>query len=179
MTLEKFDEKLKKVEMYIAIIISGVSAFTLMFLITADVIAKRGFLNPITGVYEMVQYIFMPLIVFPGLALCYSSNLLPKFDLLHSNIGKKANYGLEIFRMIVEILVFIIMFRFSFSLVAKGLANMDAVPMGKSTLATWPVYFLSPIGFGLLLLQVIVTRILNVKKFKKEAAETKKSEEQH
>lgn len=154
----KFKTLLRNVE-WITAMISGVSAIFMIVMIAIDVGMRNFFNDPIAGVFEITQYACMPLCVFPAMAFAYQQNVLPKFDGLSGHQNDTVRFITNIITGVVEIIIFAIMFRFSWTFAFNGMADKMTVTAGTGNLAIWPFYFFAPIGFTLLFIEVIVSHV--------------------
>ncbi len=154
--LDKLDAGLRKIEKALVIFAGFVAVFG-MLMITLDVILKRGFSHPITGSYEIMYAILMPLIICPVLAYVYAENVLPKFTLLSSKYNRAMKIVTSCLTAAVEIFVFALVFRYSFNTLIRAFAQHTTVQSGSGNLSTYPVYIVLPVGMGILFLQVIVS----------------------
>lgn len=148
----------RKVQMATALI-SGITASVMIVMISADVFMRNFFNSPIAGVYELTQYACMPLCVFPALAFAYAEKVLPKFEGISKHGNPKVRIIFNTFTGIIEIVTFSLVFYFSWQFAMNGLADHMAVTAGKQNLPIWPFYFFSPIGFTLLLIEIVITQI--------------------
>lgn len=58
--INRFDHLLQKVEHFL-MLVAGVLTFMVMFLVTVDIVMKNVINRPLSGVYEMVVYVFIAL----------------------------------------------------------------------------------------------------------------------
>ncbi len=153
--IEKIHHFLKN----IGVMIAGISLISMMLLIVIDVALRNLFNIIISETYQVVQYYLMPIAVFPALAYTYSSGVLPRFgDLIDrlAPIHKKiASHTL----LIIEIIIAILLIYFGFRFAITGMLDKMAVPIGSRLFPLYPLYFLFPLGFILVLLEVLISHI--------------------
>lgn len=135
--------------------ISGLAIFAMMWIIVIDVLMRNIFNKPLVGTYEIVQYYLMPLAIFPALAFAYWSGVLPRLSELISKLPEGVQRFHRWLILLVELLVFTLMTYYGFLFALSGLQESMAIPVGGKLLLVWPVYFLVPIGFFFVLVEVI------------------------
>ncbi|MFV8828091.1 TRAP transporter small permease [Alkalihalobacterium sp. APHAB7] len=149
------NEKLK----LIGVFIGGLAAVFMMLIIVADVFMRNIFTSPISGTYEIVQYFLMPLAIFPALAYTYSSGVLPRLGELVEkapNGFKKVSTWIII---IIEITIFTLLTIYGWKFAMAGVGDQMAIAVGGKLTPVYPVYFLIPIGFGLIVIEVLLSAI--------------------
>lgn len=150
--LEKINEGLRNIGKYI----SGFAILGMMFLIVADVFMRNVLGTPLTGTYEVVQYFLMPMAIFPALGYAYWSGVLPRL----SELISKAPVWFEKFHrlliLVIDTFVFSLLTYFGFLFAMSGLKDHMAIPIAGSLVPVWPVYFLVPIGFLFVLMEIVL-----------------------
>lgn len=150
--LEKVNIVLRNIGKYL----SGIAIFLMMFLIVADVFMRNVFGNPLSGTYEIVQFFLMPMAIFPALGYVYWVGVLPRL----SEIIAKSPQGFQKFNnlliLVIDLVVFALLTYYGFLFAMSGFESQMAVPLGGSLVSVWPVYFLVPVGFLFVLLEVIL-----------------------
>ncbi|WP_142247946.1 TRAP transporter small permease [Alkalihalobacterium alkalinitrilicum] len=153
--VENINEKLKLVGVYTG----GIAAVAMMLIIVADVFMRNVFTSPISGTYEIVQFFLMPLAIFPALAYTYSSGVLPRLG----ELVEKAPQGFKKVStwviLIIEIIIFTLLTIYGWKFAMAGVSDQMAVAVGGKLTPVYPVYFLIPIGFGLIVIEVLLSAI--------------------
>lgn len=177
--MNKINSVIRKICKITALISGGVSLF-MVVIITCDVLARNLFGHPIVGVYEITQYVCMPLTVLPALSYAYFEGMLPKFELIKESHHKALRWITLILTAVVEILVFVLMAWGAWQYAINGTINQDATYSGTNMFPIWPFYWLSPIGFTVLAITVVfnhINKIWNLVKGNNGSLAEKVSEE--
>lgn len=142
-------------------LISGVAIFGMMCLIIADV-ASRNFLGgSIAGSFEIAENYFMPLAVFPALAYVYGSGILPRMDLLMHRFPRRAQAGVIHVLLLLEVCVLSLLVYYTWGYAVDGMERSVSFPAGGSLYTLWPLYFLVPLGFAMVLVEVVFAIVKN------------------
>ncbi|WP_027962953.1 TRAP transporter small permease [Halalkalibacillus halophilus] len=152
-------EKVKLVGVWI----SGISLFGMMLFIVMDVILRNVFSASLSGGFEMVQNYFMTLTVFPALAYVYASGVLPKMDLLMVKLTNSSKKMLIYGMVLLEILVLGIMFYFTILYALDGLERGMSFPAAGTLYPIYPLLFLVPLAFAMVIIENIFIIIRNLK----------------
>ncbi|HZW67415.1 MAG TPA: TRAP transporter small permease [Pseudogracilibacillus sp.] len=135
---------------------SGAAIFLMMLAIVFDVFMRNVFGIPITGTYEVVQYILMPMAIFSALGFVYWVGVLPSL----TELLEKAPAGFQKFNKIlinlIDLVIFSLLTYYSIIFALSGVTSGNAVPVGGKLLIVWPVYFLVPLGFLTVVLEIIL-----------------------
>lgn len=151
-SLEKVNEVLRTIGKYM----SGFAILAMMLIIVADVFMRNVFETPLAGTYEIVQYFLMPLAVFPALGYAYWSGVLPRLSELISKAPPWFEKFNRILILIIDAIVFGMLTYFGFIFAIFGMQDKMAIPMAGTLIPIWPIYFLVPIGFLFVLLEVLL-----------------------
>lgn len=143
-------------------VMSGVCAIVLVGFLCISVFFQRVILRPIVGVYEISQYVLMPLTVMPGFAAAYYLNLLPKLSFL-SNVNNNIwQWFCLILNALVEILVFALMSYGAVRFAIIGTITKTYTFAGSNWFPLYPFYWISPIGFIALEITIIFTHVKKI-----------------
>lgn len=159
--LDKWNRIIEKIVDYVALIGGAVCIFMVAFL-CVSVFAQRVLHNPITGVYEVCQYVIMPLVCLPGFAYAFYYNLLPKFDLLSNKKSAVWQWFCLIANAAVEIVVFALMTYGSYRFAITGTIEHVTTFAGSKMFPLYPFYWFSPIGFTALEVAVVYAHIRKI-----------------
>ncbi|PID20361.1 hypothetical protein CSV61_15330 [Sporosarcina sp. P3] len=143
--------------------ISGFAILAMMIVIVIDVFMRNVFGIPIAGTYEFVQYFLMPLSIFPALSFVYWVGVLPSLTELISKSPIWFKNFNKYLILCVDTGVFGLLTYYSFLFAMSGMADQMAVPIARSLIPVWPVYFLVPIAFLFVLLEVLTRFIRKTK----------------
>lgn len=149
--LEKINQITRDVGKYV----SGFAILAMMFAIVIDVFMRNVFGIPIAGTYEVVQYFLMPLAVFPALSFVYWIGILPSLTELISKSPVWFKSFNKYLILCIDAGVFTLLTYYGFLFAMGGMADQMAVPIARSLIPVWPVYFLVPISFLFVLLEVL------------------------
>lgn len=146
----------------IGILISGISVLVMMFFIVYDVAVRTLFTSSIRGGFEIIQNYMMPLVVFPGLAYVYASGILPKMDLILDKFSEKIQKVMIFLMILVELFVLVSIVHFSWEYAMSGVERKTAFPAGGTLYTLYPIFFLIPIAFVLIIFENIFILIRNI-----------------
>ena len=158
MVFHKFNKIMEKISTILAVL-AGVFILVMLFHIVADVLIRNIFHIVMTGTYERSQYIYMPMIILPALSFTYISGVLPKFDGLSSKGSKSFKLALDIFIAVVELIIFFLLMRYSFTSASLAIGDQKAVAAGSKMVATWWVYCFCPIGFTIMFFTCLAKKL--------------------
>jgi TRAP-type C4-dicarboxylate transport system permease small subunit len=151
--IEKVNNLLNKIGIFIA----GVSVILMMGLIVADVFSRNVLNTSIPGTYEIVQNYFMPLSIFPCLAFAYRSGVLPRIGEVIEKTpgGFQKVVGYMIFA--IEMVIFTLATYYGWIFAMTGVSDQASFPAGGNLIPLYPIMFVIPFGFALVLLEVILS----------------------
>lgn len=142
--------------------ISGISVILMMLMIVYDVAMRTLFSSSIRGGFEIIQNYMMPLVVFPGLAYVYASGVLPKMDLILDKINDGARKILIILMLLIELFVLVLIVQFSWEYAMSGLERKTAFPAAGTLYPLYPLFFLIPIAFAMIVIENVFILIRNL-----------------
>nr|WP_276323861.1 TRAP transporter small permease subunit [Planococcus halocryophilus] len=131
-------------------------------MIVYDVTMRTLFSSSIRGGFEIIQNYMMPLVVFPGLAYVYASGVLPKMDLILERLNKKAKKIMIFFMLLLELFVLVLIVQFSWEYAMSGLDRKTAFPAAGTLYPLYPLFFLIPIAFAMIVIENIFIFIKNI-----------------
>src|SRR5690606_3671389 len=135
---------------------SGISIFLMMFIIVADVFMRNVFGRPISGTYEIVQFFLMPMAIFPALGYVYWVGVLPRLSEIIAKAPKGFQKFNDILMLVIDLIVFTLLTYYGFLFAMSGFESQMAVTLVGALVSVWPFYFLVPIGFLFVLLEVVL-----------------------
>lgn len=153
--IDKINHSLK----VIGVFIGGIAVIMMMLIIVLDVFLRNVFNAPISGTYEIVQYYLMPLAIFPSIAYTYSSGVLPKLTELIEKAPKRFLTFTKYIISIIELIIFSLLTIYGWEFAMTGVKDRMAIPISGNLLPLYPMYFLIPLGFGLVLVEVLLSSI--------------------
>lgn len=146
----------------LGILISCISVLVMMFIIVYDVSVRTLFSGSIRGGFEIIQNYMMPLVVFPGLAYAYASGILPKMDLILERLSEKTQKAVIFLMLLVELFVLVLIVQFSWEYAMSGLERETAFPAAGTMYPLYPLFFLIPIAFAMIVVENIFILIRNI-----------------
>lgn len=143
-------------------LVSGLAIFGMMCFIVADVVSRNFLGGSISGSFEIAQNYFMPLSVFPALAYVYGSGVLPKMDLLMHRFPRVAQDVVVHLLLVVELVVFGLLTYYTWGYAINGMEREVAFPAGGSLYTLWPLFFMVPVGFAMIVVETLFVFVRNV-----------------
>lgn len=143
-------------------LISGASIFAMMLFIVADVVSRNFLSGSISGSFEIVQNYFMPAAVFPALGYVYASGMLPKMELLVPKLREAAQQAVVYFLLVLELVIFAVLAYYTCGYALSGLERREAFPAGGTLYPVWPLFFLVPGGFLLVVAETVFVLVRNL-----------------
>lgn len=143
-------------------IVSGLSIFGMMLFIVYDVAGRNFFGGSIRGGFEIVQNYFMPLSIFPALGYVYASGITPKMDLLMPRMPVRLQAGVVYLLLLLELAVFALLIYFTWGYAMTGMERGMTFPAAGSLYPLWPLLFLVPFGFALVIVETLFVLARNV-----------------
>ncbi|GGC89467.1 hypothetical protein GCM10007216_20270 [Thalassobacillus devorans] len=146
----------------IGIWISGISLFGMMMFIVVDVVLRNVLSDSINGGFEFVQNYFMPLAVFPALAYVYSSGVLPRMDLVLDKFSVPIKRILIFIMVLLEIFILGLIVQFTWEYAVSGLEREMSFPAAGSLYPLYPLFFLIPLSFALIIVENLFILFRNI-----------------
>lgn len=143
-------------------LLSGLAIFGMMVLIVADVVSRNWLGGSISGSFEIVENYFMPVAVFPALAYVYGSGVLPRMDLLMHRAKRGLQDSVVYLLLVLEVVLFSVMAWYSWGYATTGMERESAFPAGGELYPLWPLYFLVPLGFVMVVVETLFVLVNNV-----------------
>ncbi|MFT4414763.1 TRAP transporter small permease [Fredinandcohnia humi] len=145
----------------IGVWVSGISLIGMMFFIVIDVFMRNVLSNSINGGFEIVQNYFMPIVVFPALAYAYSSGVLPKMDLVLEKMRNNLKLVFIFAMLLLEIFILLLMTMYTWDYAMTGLERKMAFPAAGTLYPIYPLFFIIPISFALIIVENVFILIKN------------------
>ena len=143
-------------------LVSGVAIFGMMLFIVADVVSRNYLGGSIAGSFEVAQNYFMPLAVFPALGYVYASGVLPRMDILRDRFPSTVRAVTTYVLLVLELVVFALLIRYTWDYAMSGMDRGVAFPAGGALYTLWPLFFLVPVGFAMVLVETAFVLARNV-----------------
>lgn len=142
--------------------VSGISIFAMMLFIVADVFRRNVFGGSIPGSFEIAQNYFLPLSVFPAIGYVYASGILPRMDLLMPKVSKQLQSLAVHLLLLLEVAIFAVLVYYTWDFATTGMERRQAFPAGGSLYPLWPLFFLVPFGFALVVVETVFVLLRNL-----------------
>lgn len=142
--------------------LSGVAVLAMMSFIVADVISRNFLGGSIPGSFEVAQNYLMPVTVFPALAYVYGTGVLPRMDLLSGRMPTGLRTGLVHALLAIEVVVFAVLVQYTWAYAVDGRERGVSFPAGGDLFTLWPLFFLVPLGFAMVLVETLFVVVRNL-----------------
>ncbi|MEE2056980.1 TRAP transporter small permease [Rhodococcus artemisiae] len=131
--------------------------FIMMIHVTANALLRAFASSPIPNTLEITQYIYLPIIALLGFMAAQARGEHIVADLVTHYFPKWARRGVLAGGYILGVVV---MFGFAWYGLEEALHARDiGKTAGVSTVVAWPVYFLVPLAFGVLTVQLALAAV--------------------
>ncbi|MBY5986880.1 TRAP transporter small permease subunit [Roseovarius atlanticus] len=159
--LSRLDRALLPVERFMALL-SGIAAFSLMFLAAYSVGGRKFFDAPLAGYVDYIE-VLMPLIAIMGISYVQREGGHIRMDILIGNLHGRLLWLLEFVTVLLVLVLMIALvwgawahFDRSFDC-ARPLCSRDStIDIG---LPVWPAKLVVPVAFGVLVLRLILQAV--------------------
>ncbi|MFC4024070.1 TRAP transporter small permease [Oceanobacillus longus] len=147
----------------IGLIISGVSLFTMMLFIVADVLGRNFLSQSIPGNFEIVINYFLPLSVFTAMPYAYGIGVLPRITMVLDRFSDKIRKNIIIGLLLFEVILFSLIIYYSAIYAITGTVEEFAFPAGGNLYPYYFLLYLVPLSFFLVIIEIVFLIIKNVK----------------
>ncbi|OLO37862.1 hypothetical protein BTR23_13030 [Alkalihalophilus pseudofirmus] len=142
--------------------ISGISLFLMMLFIVGDVVSRNFLSRSIPGGYEFVRNYFMPLTLFPALAFAYGTGIFPRITMVVTKFRMVKQRMIVILLLILEGILFFLITYYGLLYAIESSIQGIAFPAGGNLYPIYPLIFLVPICFGLIIIEIVFLIIKNI-----------------
>ncbi|NLI67564.1 MAG: TRAP transporter small permease [Bacilli bacterium] len=143
--------------------ISGVAIVIMMLIIVSDVVMRNFLHLSFPGSYEIIEKYLMPLAIFPALGYVYMSHVLPRLNEFIERRSQKFQKFNRLLLLLIDVVVFILLTYYTFLYALDSYQQGIAVPVATKFVPLWPIYFFVPLGYALVLFEVVVRFVDEVK----------------
>lgn len=143
-------------------LVSGIAIFAMMLFIVADVVSRNFLGGSIAGSFEVAQNYFMPLAVFPAVAYVYAAGVLPRMDLLRDRLPDALRHAITHVLVVLEVVLLVVLVHYTWVYAMSGMDRGVAFPAGGSLYTLWPLFFLVPVAFAMVLIETLFVLGRNV-----------------
>ena len=158
---------IRRVNYYVCVF-SVIVAMAMMFLTTSDVIGRFFFDEPITGAYEITQYM-LAVLVLSGIGYTQQVKGHVRVDIMSSKMPRLAQLLINSFFTLLALIFFALLF---YPALTEGLHSLRAG--GFSDMLHIPVYpfkLFICVGVALISLELLVDLIISIKELKRYSKE--------
>lgn len=145
--------------------ISGLAILSMMVVIVLDVFLRNIFKMPIPGSYVIIESFLMPIAIFPALGYVYMMEVLPRLSEFVAKTPKWFQKYNRLLLIIMDIIIFSLLTYYTFKFFMNGYKDDMQIPVASHFIAIWPVYLFIPLGYLLVLLEVLVRFIEEIRGF--------------
>ncbi|WP_306115797.1 MULTISPECIES: TRAP transporter small permease subunit [unclassified Roseovarius] len=156
--LSRLDRGLLKLERFFALL-SGIAAFSLMFLAAYSVSGREFFESPLPGYVDWIEAL-MPLIAIMGVAYVQREGGHIRMDILIGALRGRALWALELMTVSLMLVLMIALvwgswahFDRSFDMTKPLWSRDSSIDIG---LPIWPTKLLVPVAFSVLSLRLVI-----------------------
>ncbi|MFN3211262.1 MAG: TRAP transporter small permease subunit [Roseovarius sp.] len=159
--LSRLDRALLPVERFMALL-SGVAAFSLMFLAAYSVSGRKFFDAPLAGYVDYIE-VLMPLIAIMGVSYVQREGGHVRMDILIGNLSGRVLWFLELLTVLLVLVLIVALvwgswahFDRSFDC-ARPLCSRDStIDIG---LPVWPAKLVVPVALGVLVVRLVLQAV--------------------
>lgn len=137
-------------------VVAGVIVLLMTVQITADVVSRNLFNEPIPGTLELTAFLFMPLIVFLALAYAEYAEEHIRATIVVARLSGRIAQATELAGRIVTLVVVLVLTYYAV-IGAIYATEIRLEALGAITLPVWPVKILTAAGWALFALQLTVS----------------------
>jgi len=156
--LSRLDRQLLKLERIFALL-SGLAAFSLMFLAAYSVSGRKFFASPLPGYVDWIEAL-MPLIAIMGVAYVQRDGSHIRMDIIIGQLKGRALWAAELISVVLILLLMLALvwgswahFDRSFDCARPFCSRDSSIDIG---LPIWPSKLLVPLAFGVLALRLLI-----------------------
>lgn len=143
-------------------LLSGIAIFAMMLFIAVDVVSRNFLGGSIPGGFEISQNYFMPLAVFPALGWVFASGALPRMDLVLPRLPTRLRTAAVHTLVVLELVLAAIVTYYAWWYAMAGLQRGSTFPAGGELYPLYPFYFLVPLGFALIAVEILFVLTRNL-----------------
>ncbi|MFA1820864.1 TRAP transporter small permease [Virgibacillus oceani] len=143
--------------------ISGLAILSMMIIIVLDVVMRNIFQISIPGSYVIIENFLMPIAIFPALGYVYMVHILPRLSEFIERRSRRFERFNRFLLLGIDIIVFGLLTYYTFLFFLDGYNNQIAIPVATNFIPLWPIYFLIPLGYFLVLQEVILQLIQEIR----------------
>lgn len=109
----------------------------------------------IPGVYNIIERLLFPLMIFWALPLAHREGMFPKLDLVMGDrLGVRGRAACALFVGLIELAVYAVLLYLVWIFVSKAIAGNRTMMIGVETWPLWPVAIMMPFAFVLMMIEM-------------------------
>lgn len=140
-------------------VLGGLAIALMMLHITADVAGRYLFNTSLPGTITIVSNYYMVVAVFLPLALAEEEDAHIAVEVFTAGLGVSGQRIIAIITLAVSLCVCVLFTAKTWEEALRQMKSGAAVLQGNSTVTIWPSNFLLPIGFGLMVVVLVIKLI--------------------
>lgn len=140
-------------------VLGGLAIALMMLHITADVTGRYLFNSSLPGTITIVSNYYMVVAVFLPLALAEEEDAHISVEVFTAGLGETGRRIIAIVTLVISLFVCVLFTAKTWEEAVRQMKSGAAVLQGNSTVTIWPSNFLLPIGFGLMVVVLIIKLI--------------------
>ncbi|MEL6647272.1 MAG: TRAP transporter small permease [Pseudomonadota bacterium] len=159
--LSRLDRALLKIETFFAFL-SGLAAFSLMFLAVYSVSGREFFASPMLGYVDWIE-LLMPLIAIMGVSYVQRNGVHIRMDLIIGQLNGRVLWAVELILILLILVVMLALvwgswshFDRSFDMTKPLWSRDSTIDVG---LPIWPAKLIVPVAFGVLCLRLVLQAV--------------------
>ena len=108
----------------------------------------------IPGGYNLIERVLFPLMVFWAIPIAHRDGTFPRLTVLVDRLGPRSRLAVSVFVLAVELVIYLILFRFVFEFAWEGVARERMMRIATETWPVYPILVMVPLSFGLMVLEI-------------------------
>ncbi|WP_158599073.1 TRAP transporter small permease [Planococcus salinus] len=149
---------------WLGMLLSGITIFFMMFYTSADVLIRNINGTSPLHAYEISQYYFMPLAVFPALAYTFGEGMMPRIEFVITKAKSLVIQRIAAISLIViEIVLMLLLAVFGWQYLMHAFGSGMAFTAGGTNYPLSLVILFVPLGFFLVVIEMIFLLVKNIK----------------
>lgn len=137
-------------------VLGGIATIALMLHVTADVALRNTLNKPIPATYEIVTHYYMIALAFIPLAWVERTGAMVQVELIDPFMGPGLTRLSNRLVGLISLVVYAALFWVTAGTALKNFDTGTYVMAQTTRLATWPAYFILPLGFGLAMIVALI-----------------------
>ena len=135
---------------------SGTCLILMVFIIIVSVMGRYLFHSDlIPGSFNIIERILFPILVFCAIPLSHQEGMFPSVTFFRTMLPKRAQGVAEMLCSAVDALIYGLVVIYAFRFAWSAVISARTMQIGSSTMLLWPILWLVPVVFVLVLSNTI------------------------